>query len=110
MLEQAVIPHLVDVRGEVIEREVVDDGLVGSYGLLHALVPDLHPLLVAVRLPVGLGQVHPGAHALYVGPQVGDRAHRSVDQSRSVVVALDVEFTLHLRGRPVRDVHDGVLH
>ena len=48
VLEQALLVNLVDVRSEVVEGQVIDDGLIGGDGFFHALVPDIHPHLVAV--------------------------------------------------------------
>ena len=48
VLEQALLTNLVDVRSEVVEGQVVDDGLIGGDGVFHTLVPDLHPRLVVV--------------------------------------------------------------
>ena len=109
VLEQTLGAYFVEVRREVVQSEVVDDCSVECDGLLHTVVPDCHPVLVALDVPVIVRQVDPGSQSLDVGPQMGHRADGAVDQSCSVVVALDVDLALDLGLASVTDVDYGVL-
>ncbi len=72
MLEQAIFTELVHMRREVVQSQVVDNRPIGSDGILHALVPYLHLILLIVHLPVCTWKVDPSPESVDVSPQMGD--------------------------------------